>query len=120
MEGRGMGVRTAEAKIAEAGENGGCPSSESECGGEDYGVLLPCEERIRRSAWCWCRHSRVGTDGDARRRRADNREESEGERDGQTRADGGRGWWLLPVLGSRVRDRQNRAPYCERLHYCLK
>jgi hypothetical protein len=34
MEGRGVGVRTAEAIIAEARENGVCPSVESECGGE--------------------------------------------------------------------------------------
>jgi hypothetical protein len=31
-----VGLRAAEAITAEAGENGGCPSSESECGGEDY------------------------------------------------------------------------------------
>jgi hypothetical protein len=31
-----VGLRTVEAIIAEAGENGGCPRSESECGGEDY------------------------------------------------------------------------------------
>lgn len=31
MEGRGVGLRTTE-----AGENGGCPRSESECGGKDY------------------------------------------------------------------------------------
>jgi hypothetical protein len=30
-------VRTAETIITEAGENGRCPSSESECGREDYG-----------------------------------------------------------------------------------
>jgi hypothetical protein len=101
-------VRTTEAR-----ENIGCPSSESECGGKDLEILLLREERIRRSGWCWCHHSRVGADGDARKRRAHSREESGGERDGQTRADGGRGWRL--VLGSRVGEReiwrQNRAPH---------
>jgi hypothetical protein len=34
MEGRGVGVRTAEAIITEVRENGVCPSVESECRGE--------------------------------------------------------------------------------------
>lgn len=34
MEGHGVGVRTAEAIIVEAGENGVCQSSEIECEGE--------------------------------------------------------------------------------------
>jgi hypothetical protein len=61
----------------------------------DLEILLPREKRIRRSGWCWCRHSWVGADGDACRRLADNREESGGERDGQTGEDGGWCWcWV--------------------------
>ena len=74
-------------RTTEARENIGCPSSESECGGEDLEILLLREERIRRSGWCWCHHSRVGADGDARKRRAHSREESGGERDGHRRAE---------------------------------
>jgi hypothetical protein len=46
----------------------------------------------------------TGGRGWRRERRADNREYSRGERDGQAHADGGRGWRLVLVLGSRMHE----------------